>query len=171
MEVVLNNTIVDYPKEKSLHGLIAESAAKHPDKIALSFHHTSLTYTELNNTANRLAHELIKRGVKPGDIIGLALDRSAELIISLLAILKTGAAYVPLDPEYPKDRIEFMLDDSAATTLITSTKYKGHFASNTTEVLIEDALTNSANYSNDAPEVQVTGQNLGLRALYFRFYR
>lgn len=160
MEVVLNNTTVDYPKEKSLHGLIAESAAKHPDKTALSFHHTSLTYTELDNTANRLAHELIKKGVKTGDIIGLALDRSAELIISLLAILKTGAAYVPLDPEYPKDRIEFMLDDSAATILITSTKYKGHFASNTTEVLIEEALTNAANNSNDAPDVKVTGQNL-----------
>nr|WP_067062342.1 amino acid adenylation domain-containing protein [Mucilaginibacter sp. L294] len=160
MEVVLNNTTVDYPKEKSLHGLIAESAAKCPDKIALSFHHTSLTYTELNNTANRLAHELVKKGVKPGDIIGIALDRSAELIISLLAILKTGAAYVPLDPEYPKDRIEFMLDDSGATILLTSAKYKGHFASNTTEVLIEDALTNSKNYSNDAPDVKVTGQNL-----------
>jgi len=160
MEVVLNNTTVDYPKEKSLHGLIAESAAKHPDKVALSFHHTSLTYTELNNTANRLAHELVKKGVKPGDIIGIALDRSAELIISLLAILKTGAAYVPLDPEYPKDRIEFMLDDSGATILLTSVKYKGHFASNTTEVLIEDALINSKNYSNDAPDVKVTGQNL-----------
>ncbi|MES2062020.1 MAG: amino acid adenylation domain-containing protein [Bacteroidota bacterium] len=160
MEVVLNNTTVDYPKEKSLHGLIAESAAKHPDKVALSFHHTSFTYTELNNTANRLAHELVKKGVKPGDIIGLALDRSAELIISLLAILKTGAAYVPLDPEYPKDRIEFMLDDSGATILLTSAKYKGHFASNTTEVLIEDALTNSRNYSNEAPDVKVTGQNL-----------
>jgi amino acid adenylation domain-containing protein len=160
MEAVLNNTTVDYPKEKPLHDLITESANKYPDKIALRFHHTAFTYTELNNTVNRLAKELLKKGVKTGDIIGLALDRSPEMIISLLAILKTGAAYVPLDPEYPKDRIEFMLDDSAATILITSTKYKGHFASNTIEVLIEEALTASKNYSTDEPDVKVTGQNL-----------
>jgi amino acid adenylation domain-containing protein len=160
MEVVLNNTKANYPKERSLHQLIEESAVKYPDKIALSFHHTALTYTELNNTANRLAHDLLKKGIKTGDIIGIALDRSAELIISLLAILKTGAAYVPLDPEYPKDRIEFMLDDSGAAILLTSKKYKGHFASNTTEVLIEDALTGSANNSNNSPDVDVTGQDL-----------
>jgi amino acid adenylation domain-containing protein len=160
MEAVLNNTTVDYPKEKPLHDLITASANKYPDKIALRFHHTAFTYCELNNTVNRLAKELLKKGVKTGDIIGLALDRSPEMIISLLAILKTGAAYVPLDPEYPKDRIEFMLDDSAATILITSTKYKGHFASNTTEVLIEEALTASKDYSTNEPDVKVTGQNL-----------
>jgi amino acid adenylation domain-containing protein len=160
MEVVLNDTTVNYPKEKSLHQLVEESAAQYPDKVALSFHHTTLTYTELNNTANRLAQELLKKGIKTGDIIGIALDRSAELIIALLAVLKTGAAYVPLDPEYPKDRIEFMLDDSGAVMLLTSEKYKGHFASNTMEVSIEEALTNSANYSNNAPIVNVTGQNL-----------
>jgi amino acid adenylation domain-containing protein len=160
MEVVLNDTTVNYPKEKSLHQLVEESAAQYPDKIALSFHHTTLTYTELNNTANKLAQELLKKGIKTGDIIGIALDRSAELIIALLAVLKTGAAYVPLDPEYPKDRIEFMLDDSGAVMLLTSEKYKGHFASNTMEVLIEEALTSSANYNNNAPTVNVTGQNL-----------
>ena len=160
MEVVLNNTVVNYPKEKPLHQLIEESASKYPDNIALTFHDTSLTYTQLNNTASRLAQELLKNGIQTGDIIGIALDRSAELIISLLAVLKTGAAYVPLDPEYPKDRIEFMLDDSGAAMLLTSKKYQGHFASNTSEVLIEDALTNSANYSNNPPEVDVTGQNL-----------
>jgi amino acid adenylation domain-containing protein len=160
MQAVLNNTTVDYPKEKPLHQLFEESAAAHPDKIALRFHHTALTYTELNNSANRLANELLKKGVKTGDIIGLALDRSAELVISLLAILKTGAAYVPLDPEYPKDRIEFMLDDSGAVILLTSVKYKGHFASNTTEVLIEDALSDQSNSSINSPGVNVTGQDL-----------
>lgn len=160
MEVVLNNTTVDYPKEKPLHSLIQESAAKYPDNVALKFHDTSLTYTQLNNTANQLARELIKKGVKTGDIIGIALDRSTELVIALLAILKSGAAYVPLDPEYPKDRIEFMLDDSAATILITSNKYKGHFASNTTEVLMEEALAASKDHPTENPEVNVTGQQL-----------
>ncbi|WP_454802741.1 non-ribosomal peptide synthetase [Mucilaginibacter phyllosphaerae] len=160
MEAALNNTIVNYPKEKPLHSLFVESAAKYPNNIALRFHDTTLTYLQLNNTVNRLAAQLLKKGIKTGDVIGIALDRSAELIISLLAVLKTGAAYVPLDPEYPKDRIEFMLDDSAATILITSAKYKGHFASNTTEVLIEEALAESKDYPADEPATPVTGQDL-----------
>jgi amino acid adenylation domain-containing protein len=159
MEVVLNNT-VNYSKQKPLHALIVESADNYPNNIALTFNNTALTYADLNSTVNRLANELIVKGVKTGDIIGLALDRSAELVISLLAILKTGAAYVPLDPDYPKDRIEFMLDDSAATILITSAKYKGHFASNTTELLIEDALKSSSTFSTDEPDVNVNGQHL-----------
>ncbi|MFD0793905.1 amino acid adenylation domain-containing protein [Mucilaginibacter litoreus] len=160
MEVVLNNTQIDYPKGKPLHQLIEESAQSYPGNVALTFHHTTFTYSELNVTANRLAKELIARGAATGKIIGLALDRSAEMVIGLLAILKSGAAYVPLDPEYPKDRIEFMLDDSGASILLTSKKYKGHFASNTIEVLIEDALEASKNHSTDNPTVNVTGADL-----------
>jgi len=160
MEAILNNTTVDYPKEKALFALFNESVQNYPDKIAISFHDRKLTYTEVSHTANRIATLLVKKGIKKGDIIGLALDRTPEMIISLLAILKSGAAYVPLDPEYPKDRIEFMLEDSGAKILITSAKYSGHYAGNTTEVLIEQALADSREFSTEEPNSQVTGADL-----------
>jgi non-ribosomal peptide synthetase component F len=99
---ILNNTHVDYPKEKALFDLFNEAAQAYPDKIAISFHDRSLTYTEVANTANRIAALLVQKGIKKGDIIGLALDRTPEMIISLLAIMKSGAAYVPLDPNTQK---------------------------------------------------------------------
>lgn len=160
MESIFNNTTVDYPKEKSLHSLIVEAAEKFPDNIAVKFHNRSLTYTEFNQTANRIAKVLIEHGIKKGHVVGLALDRTPEMIMSLVAIMKTGAAYVPLDPEYPKDRIEFMLEDSSAKVLLTSQKYKGHYAGNTKEVLIEDALASSVNYNTENPDTQVTGDDL-----------
>jgi amino acid adenylation domain-containing protein len=157
---ILNNTEVDYPKEKALFELFNESAQSFPDKIAIRFHDRALTYAEVANTANRIAALLVQKGIKKGDIIGLALDRCPELIISLLAIMKSGAAYVPLDPEYPKDRIEFMLEDSAAKILITSAKYAGHYAANTIEVLIEQALADAAPLLPEQPAAGVTGADL-----------
>ncbi|HEK22320.1 amino acid adenylation domain-containing protein [Mucilaginibacter sp.] len=160
MEYVVNNTNLLYPKEKTLFELFTESVTKYPDNTALTFHHVSYTYTELNQTVNRLTRELLKQGAGKGVVIGLALDRCAEMVVSLLAILKSGSIYVPLDPEYPKDRIEFMLDDSSARILLTSQKYKGHFASNTREILIEDALVASKDHPADEPEKTVTGADL-----------
>ncbi|TSD66543.1 amino acid adenylation domain-containing protein [Inquilinus sp. KBS0705] len=160
MKVILNNTTVDYPKEKPLYSLVIESARQYPDKVAIRFHDRALTYTEVNETANRIAKVLLKHGVQKGDIIGLALDRMPEMIIALLAIQKSGAAYVPLDPEYPKDRIEFMLDDSSAKILLTQKKYAGHYASGTIELLIEDVLEESKALPADEPGINVTGQDL-----------
>jgi non-ribosomal peptide synthetase component F len=124
-----------------LFDLFNESAQAYPDKIAISFHDRSLTYTEVANTANRIAALLVQKGIKKATLLGWHWTVLPEMIISLLAIMKSGAAYVPLDPEYPKDRIEFMLEDSGAKILITSAKYAGHYAANTIEVLIEQALT------------------------------
>ena len=160
METILNNTTIDYPKEKPLHHLIIESAQKYPDKTAITFNNRTLTYAQVNQTSSRIAKVLLGHGIQTGDIIGLAVDRSPEMIISLLAILKTGAAYVPLDPEYPKERIEFMLEDSGAKVLLTSQKYKGHYAGNTTEVLIEEALAQAEKHTVDEPQVKVTGNDL-----------
>ncbi|WP_158557064.1 non-ribosomal peptide synthetase [Mucilaginibacter conchicola] len=160
MGAELNNTSIAYPKEKALFDLFTESVSRYPNHTALTFHQVSYTYLELNETVNRLTRELLSQGAGKGIVIGLALDRSAEMVISLLAILKSGSIYVPLDPEYPKDRIEFMLDDSSASILLTSKKYHGHFASNTKEVLIEDALDASKNYATDEPEKTVTGDDL-----------
>ncbi|OOQ60759.1 non-ribosomal peptide synthetase [Mucilaginibacter pedocola] len=157
---ILNDTTVDYPKDKPLFELFNESAQAYPDKVAIRFYDRTLTYAETEASANRIAQFLVQKGIKRGDIIGMALDRSAEMIITLLAIMKSGAAYVPLDPEYPKDRIEFMLEDSGAKILITSTKYAGHYAANTTEILIEDALAESASLPPTQPDAGVRGTDL-----------
>ncbi|WP_184543421.1 non-ribosomal peptide synthetase [Mucilaginibacter sp. FT3.2] len=157
---LLNNTVADYPKDKALHQLIAQCALEIPDKTALVFEDRHLTFKDVNEAANKLAHHLLTYHIKTGDIIGLALDRSPEMVISLLAILKTGAAYVPLDPEYPKDRVEFMMEDSAAKILLTSEKFKGHFTSVAQEVLIEDALDKFDDYPAQNPETIVGGDNL-----------
>jgi amino acid adenylation domain-containing protein len=157
---LLNNTVADYPKDKALHHLLAEQALKTPDKIAIVFEDRSLSFKNVNEAANKLANHLLTYNIKTGDIIGLALDRSPEMVISLLAILKTGAAYVPLDPEYPKDRVEFMMEDSAAKILLTSEKYKSHFITVAKEVLIEDAFDKFDSYSADEPETVVNGDDL-----------
>ncbi|KAB0494812.1 amino acid adenylation domain-containing protein [Pseudomonas vancouverensis] len=101
------------------HQLIEAQAAAHPHKIAVTCEGVSLTYAELNGRANRIAHRLRERGVGPDVLVGIALERSLEMIVSLLAILKAGGAYVPLDPQYPQDRLAYMLADSGTGLLLT----------------------------------------------------
>jgi len=156
----LNNTQADYPRDKALHHLIADRAAQLPDEVAVVFENRTLTFKQVNEAANKLARHLLTFNIQTSDIIGLSVDRSPEMLIALLAILKTGAAYVPLDPEYPKDRVEFMMEDSAAKILLTSQKFKGHFVSVAQEVLIEDAIAKFDSYSSEEPETIVTGDDL-----------
>ena len=89
-----------------------------PEAIALVFADQSLTYAELNARANRLAHHLIRLGIRPDDRVAIAVERSLELVVGLLGILKAGGAYVPLDPAYPQERLAFMLEDSAPVALV-----------------------------------------------------
>ncbi|MFC8419577.1 amino acid adenylation domain-containing protein [Streptomyces sp. NPDC057236] len=103
----------------TLPALFARRAQAAPDAPALTYGGTTLTYGELNARANRLAHHLISRGAGPERYVALAMPRSAELVVALLAVLKTGAAYVPVDPAAPADRREFMLDDARPALLVT----------------------------------------------------
>ncbi|MYR23861.1 amino acid adenylation domain-containing protein, partial [Streptomyces sp. SID6137] len=98
----------------------AEQARTTPDAIALIVGDTTLTYTELNSRANRLAHALLRRGAGPDTVIALALPRSADLVVALLAVLKSGAAYLPLDPDHPSGRLEHVLADAAPALLLTT---------------------------------------------------
>ncbi|MDO5104184.1 MAG: condensation domain-containing protein, partial [Lautropia sp.] len=102
--------------------LIEKQASCFPDRIALVFGDESLSYRELNQRANQLAHHLIGLGVGPEVRVGIALERSIEMVVGLLAILKTGGAYVPLDPEYPADRLWYMIEDSGIGLLLTQTR-------------------------------------------------
>jgi amino acid adenylation domain-containing protein len=155
-----NATRTEYPRNTPLHQLIAETAARFSGKTALSFKNRQLTYKALNDTVNRLAHYLIGQGIQVGDIIGVAVDRSPEMLIALLAVMKTGAVYVPTDPDYPQERVAFMLADSAAKMLIISGKYQDRFETTATELSIEQALEESAHLSAEEPEVAVSGTDL-----------
>ncbi len=118
-----NNTYSDYPKEKCLHLIFEEQAVKIPDKIAVIDENDKLTYEELNSRANQLAHYLHSAGVGPEIIVAICMEKSVDLIVGLLAILKSGGAYLPLDPYYPSERLQLILEDSKASILITQSKF------------------------------------------------
>ncbi|KAG0195763.1 hypothetical protein BGX28_000670, partial [Mortierella sp. GBA30] len=113
----LNTTQENYPDQLCLHHLFEQQVARAPDAIAVVHDNQSLTYSELNQHANRLAHHLIALGVHPEDLVAICVERSPGMIIGILAILKAGGAYVPLDPSYASDRLRDILDDAAPTIL------------------------------------------------------
>ncbi|TAE52311.1 MAG: amino acid adenylation domain-containing protein, partial [Nostocales cyanobacterium] len=114
-----NNTLQHYPQDKCIHQLFEEQVAKKPDAIAVVFEEQKLTYLELNQKANQLANYLISLGVKPDTLVGICVERSLEMMVGILGILKAGGAYVPFDPEYPQERISYMLEDSGIKVLLT----------------------------------------------------
>ncbi|MGH7628126.1 MAG: condensation domain-containing protein, partial [Gemmatimonadales bacterium] len=127
----------------SLPGLFQAQVQASPEATAVIFEDAALTYAQLNARANRLAHGLIARGVGPEQIVALALPRSPELVVAILAVLKAGAAYLPVDPEYPPARIAFMLADAQPVLLVTSIHTEGALADAgpTDRLVIEDPGT------------------------------
>jgi amino acid adenylation domain-containing protein len=116
-----NATDKDYPAHKTIHQLFEEQVKKTPDNIAVIYEDTKLTYKELNQRANQLAHYLIDNyQIQPDDLIALCLERSEYMLIAILAVLKSGAAYVPIDPSYPEARMQYMLTDTAAKIILTN---------------------------------------------------
>ncbi|MBP2261311.1 amino acid adenylation domain-containing protein [Pseudomonas sp. BP8] len=114
-----NRTQVAYPAEQCLQALIEAQVAATPDAPALVFAEQTLSYRQLNQRANQLAHKLREQGVGPDVLVGIAAERSVEMVIGLLGILKAGGAYVPLDPEYPAERLTYMMQDSGIRLLLT----------------------------------------------------
>ena len=114
-----NDTATDYPQDKLVHELFEEQAARAPEAVALVYEGAQLSYGELNERANRLAHHLRALGVGPDVIVGLCVERSFEMIVALLGVLKAGGAYLPIDPDYPKDRIAYMIADAAPALVLT----------------------------------------------------
>ena len=124
-----NDTKADYPKEKSIHQLFEEQVSKTPNNIAVVYKDQELTYQQLNEKANQLAHYLRNIGVGPDTLVAIAVERSLEMVVGLLGILKAGGAYVPLDSTYPQERLQFMLEDTNAPVLITQSSLKSMFKS------------------------------------------
>ncbi|HEX6288924.1 MAG TPA: amino acid adenylation domain-containing protein [Herpetosiphonaceae bacterium] len=117
-----NATDVSYPQHGSLHALIEAQAARTPDAIAVVFQGQRLSYDELNRRANQLAHHLRRHGVGPSSLVGVSLERSLDLVVALVGILKAGAAYVPFDPSYPHERLQFMIEDAQVPVLVTQSQ-------------------------------------------------
>ncbi|WP_239615326.1 non-ribosomal peptide synthetase [Cohnella mopanensis] len=115
---------VRYPREKTIHGLFEDQAERTPEGEAVVCGNERITYRELNERANRLAAGLRSKGVVPDQRVGLMLDRSVDMIVGILAILKSGGAYVPIDPDYPAERAAYMIADSEASIVVTESKYE-----------------------------------------------
>ena len=123
-----NQTDSSYPHDKTIHELFTEQVLKTPDNIAVVYENKKLTYQELNNKANQLANYLLKNhAIKPDDLIALILSRSEYMIIAILAVLKTGAAYVPISPDYPDQRIKYILDDTKTKIAINDSYFRKKF--------------------------------------------
>ncbi|MFV1966025.1 MAG: amino acid adenylation domain-containing protein, partial [Pirellulaceae bacterium] len=118
-----NATQTDFPSEQCVHQLFESQVARSPDAKAIAYGDQELTYQQLNDRANRLAHHLRAMGVNRETPVAVCVDRSLELVSGILGILKAGGTYVPLDPEYPPDRLAFMLRDSQATVLVTERRH------------------------------------------------
>ena len=140
-----NNTSADYPRDKTITQLFEEQVEKTPDNIAVVFENQKLTYRELNERANSLANYLRTYGIIKGDTIGLRLEKSLEMIVGILAIIKAGASYLPINLSYPQDRVEFMLSDSNAKLLLCNTKTQNDFSLNIDKICID--LSESKIYS------------------------
>lgn len=117
------NSITENQNVTTIPALFEKQVEKTPNYIAVSFGNEQVTYQELNERANRIAHVLRRRGVKADSIVGLMVDRSIEMITGILGILKAGGAYLPIDPKYPQDRIKYLLRDSSAKVLLTQDPY------------------------------------------------
>ncbi|MEO6230171.1 MAG: non-ribosomal peptide synthase/polyketide synthase [Ferruginibacter sp.] len=135
--VDFNNTAVAYPKDKTFVDLFMEGVDKFASNTAVIFEQQQITYKELNERSNQLAHLLIDKGLKPQTLVPVCLDRSINLVVAILGVLKAGCAYVPIDPEYPADRISFMLENSDADIVITSNESKSKLVSASNPFILE----------------------------------
>ncbi|SDY98564.1 non-ribosomal peptide synthetase, partial [Nitrosomonas halophila] len=149
-----------YASVKPVHSLIEKRAIACPEATALIFGDTELGYAELNRRANRLAHRLIALGIQPESRVGIAVERSIDMIVGLLAILKAGGAYVPLDPDYPRERLQHMVTDSGIELLLTQQAIEARIPRPAHgNVLLLDALDVNG-YSDANPGIAVHGEHL-----------
>ncbi|AUB35491.1 Non-ribosomal peptide synthetase component F [Nostoc flagelliforme CCNUN1] len=134
-----NDTHTEYPQHQCIHQLFEEQVERTPDAVAVVFEDQQLTYRELNARANQLAHYLRTLGVKPEVLVAICVERSLEMVVGLLGILKAGGAYIPLDPDYPTERLSFMLSDAQVQVLLTQQRLLQNLPEHEAEVFCLDA--------------------------------
>jgi len=156
-----NETSWEYPKDKSLQELFERQVERTPEATAIIFGEEELSYRELNVKANQVAHYLKKRGVAKEVLVGICLERSLEMVAGLLGILKAGGAYLPLDPNYPEERLAFMVADSGIPVLLTQEKLldkvPGHQAKT---ICLDQEWRQIQQESEENPQSGITGENL-----------
>jgi len=133
-----NDTRVDYPRDVLLHGLFEAQVERTPEAVAVEFDGRQLSYRELNERANQLACYLQGIGVSPDTLVGVCMERSLELVVALYGVLKAGGAYVPIDPDYPQERVAFMLQDAGVPVLLTQSRLVGRSPSHNGRVVCLD---------------------------------
>ena len=157
-----NETRSGYLRERCIHQLFTEQAERTPDNIALVCKGEELTYRELNERANQLAHYLQRRGVNTETLVGVCLERSIEMVTALLAILKAGGAYVPLDPQYPQARLAYILEEAATPIVLTQEHLSKNLPRPQSETFfsLDSAWDQLAEYPTSKPGSDVTPANL-----------
>ncbi|PBW97093.1 non-ribosomal peptide synthase/polyketide synthase [Pseudomonas aeruginosa] len=155
-----NATAAQYPLQRGVHRLFEEQVERTPTAPALAFGEERLDYAELNRRANRLAHALIERGIGADRLVGVAMERSIEMVVALMAILKAGGAYVPVDPEYPEERQAYMLEDSGVQLLLSQSHLKLPLAQGVQRIDLDQADAWLENHAENNPGVELNGENL-----------
>ncbi|MCY9555300.1 AMP-binding protein, partial [Paenibacillus apiarius] len=148
---VFNDAEAGRSQQNTVPELFEEQVERTPDRIAVVHEDKQLTYRELNERANRLARTLRAEGVKPEQLVGIMADRSLEMIVGIMAILKSGGAYVPIDPKYPEDRIHYMLDDSNAQVLLAQRHLQARAAFSGRRIMLDEEAFYDADGSNLEP--------------------
>ena len=152
---------ITYPQDKYIHQLFEAQVERTPDAVALIFEDQQLTYRQLNERANQLAHYLQKKGVKPEVLVSICLERSLEMVVGLLGILKAGGAYVPLDPKYPRERLSYILQDAQVSVLLTQQLLVESLPEHSAQVVRLDAdWQKIAQQSPENSTNEVRGENL-----------
>jgi amino acid adenylation domain-containing protein len=149
-----------YPHEHCLQHLFEAQVERTPEAAALVCHEETLSYGELNGRANQLAHHLRRLGVGPETVVGIMLERSVEMMCSVLAVLKAGGAYLPLELSYPTERLGFMLRDAGAKVLISQSRFAGALAVSEVQLVLLDDTSEYAGNSSSNPEVEMSPDNL-----------
>ncbi|HKU72447.1 MAG TPA: amino acid adenylation domain-containing protein [Pyrinomonadaceae bacterium] len=161
MLVEWNRTATEFPSDKCFQQLFEEQVARTPEAVAVVFGEARLTYAGLNHRANQLAYCLQQRGAGAGTIVGVLMERSLEMLVALLGALKAGAAYLPLDPSYPRERLSLILDEAAVPVLLTQEHLAATLAGQHADVLrLDTDWTEIASHSEQNPECVITPQNL-----------
>lgn len=154
----LNNTEVEYDNIALIHQLFERQAESIPDKVAVRFRDEYLTYKELNEKANILAHILIEKGIRKDEILGILMDKSLEMYVSILAILKAGCAYLPISTEFPEERIKYMLEDSKARYVLVIEERNDSISDAVEQLIISVEKLQEGNMNN--PKVNINSYSL-----------
>ena len=156
-----NRTATDYPRDASIHTLFETQARQSPDAVAVAFGDEQLTYQELNWRANQVAHYLSGLNLQSAPLIAISMDRSLDLVVGLLGILKTGRAYLPLDPEHPAERLDYMLRDTQVAVVLTSERITARFMAHGVHAIALDAEREQiAAQSRENPASTTTADDL-----------